>query len=122
MLLCFECRVILLPVASSALSDWVGVWGLGNTWTPVADWKDASGDCYAELKEELQEVKQILDTVVAELSKLKARPAELNPGLNPELKPELDARKLQIVHSSVVALVFVVFVSVLIGVAVASSR
>jgi len=67
------------------------------------------------LKEELQEVKQILDTVVAELSKLKARPAKLNPGL----KPELDARKLQIVHSSVVALVFVVFVSVLIGVAVA---
>jgi len=72
------------------------------------------------LKEELQEVKQILDTVVAELSKLKARPAELNPGLNPELKPELDARKLQIVHSSIVALVFVVFVSALIGVAVAS--
>ena len=71
------------------------------------------------MKEELQEVKQILDTVVAELSKLKARPAELNPGLNPELKPELDARKLQIVHSSVVVLVFVVFVSVLIGVAVA---
>ena len=63
----------------------------------------------------MQEVKQILDTVVAELSKLKARPAKLNPGL----KPELDARKLQIVHSSVVALVFVVFVSVLIGVAVA---
>jgi len=37
------------------------------------------------LKKELQEVKQTLDTVVAELWKLKAQPAEPKPGLNPEL-------------------------------------
>jgi len=72
------------------------------------------------LKEELQEVKQTLDTVVAELWKLKVQPAELKPGLNPELKPELDTRKLQIVlDSSVVAPVFVGFVGVLIAVFVA---
>jgi NADH:ubiquinone oxidoreductase subunit D len=76
--------------------------------------KGASGDCYAELKQELQEVKQTLHTVVAQFSKLKARPAELKPGLN----PELDARKLEIAPNYL-APVFVVFVSVLIGVSLA---
>jgi hypothetical protein len=82
--------------------------------------KDASGDSYAELKEELQKVKQTLETVVAELWKLKVQPAEPKPGLNPELKPELDTRKLQLVlGSSVVVPVFVGFVGVLIDVVVA---
>jgi len=84
-------------------------------------WKHRNASCRlgTEFKKELQEVKQTLDTVVAELWKLKAQPAEPKPGLNHKLKPELDTRKLQIVlDSSVVAHVFV-GVCVLIGVVVA---
>ena len=55
--------------------------------------------CYAELKEELQELKQTMDSVVADLWKLKVQPAEP--------KPELDTKKCHIVLDClVVSLVF----------------
>ena len=38
--------------------------------------KEASGDCCSELKTELQELKQTLDSVVAELWKLESKSAE----------------------------------------------
>ena len=61
--------------------------------------KETSADCYAELKEELQELKQTVDSVVADLWKLKVQPAEA--------KPELDTKKCHIVlDCSVVSLVF----------------
>jgi chromosome segregation ATPase len=69
--LCFKCRVILLPVASSKLE----YEALEAQERQLQARKDALGDCYAELKKELQEVKQTLDTVVAKLWKLKAQPA-----------------------------------------------
>ena len=47
--------------------------------------KDVVGDGYAKLNEELQEVKQILDTFVAKLWKPKVQPAE---------PTEVDTRKL----------------------------
>lgn len=76
--------------------------------------KDAPGDCYTELKEELKEVKQTLDTVVAELWKQKVQPAEPKPGLN----PELDTRTL----GPVFAPVFVGFVGVLLISAVVGGK
>ena len=70
--------------------------------------KETSADCYAELKEELQELKQTMDSVVADLWKLKVQPAEP--------KPELDTKKCHIVlDCSVVSPVFFGFVGVLIG-------
>ncbi|XP_066395664.1 uncharacterized protein [Miscanthus floridulus] len=70
--------------------------------------KETLADCYAELKEELQELKQTMDSVVADLWKLKVQPAEP--------KPELDTKKCHIVlDCSVVSLIFVGFVGVLIG-------
>ena len=61
--------------------------------------KETSADCYAELKEELQELKQTVDSVVADLWKLKVQPAES--------KPELDTKKCHIVlDCSVVSPVF----------------
>ena len=59
--------------------------------------KETSADCYAELKEELQELKQTVDSVVVDLWKLKVQPT----------KPELDTKKCHIVlDCSVVSLVF----------------
>lgn len=73
--------------------------------------KDAAGDSYAKLKEELNEVKQVMDCIVAEVWKLKVQ--------HVEPKPELDTRKLHVMlDSSVLAHVFVGFVGVLIGVIV----
>ena len=70
--------------------------------------KETSADCYAELKEELQELKQTVDSVVADLWKLKVQPAEP--------KPEMDTKKCHIVlDCSVVSPVFFGFVGVLIG-------
>ena len=61
--------------------------------------KETSADCYAVLKEELQELKQTVDSVVADLWKLKVQPAEP--------KPELDTKKCHIVlDCSVVSLIF----------------
>jgi len=61
--------------------------------------KETSADYYAELKEELQELKQTMDSVVADLWKLKVQPAEP--------KPELDTKKCHIVlDCSVVSPVF----------------
>ena len=58
-----------------------------------------SADCYAELKEELQELKQTVDSVVADLWKLKVQLAVP--------KPELDTKKCHIVlDCSVVSPVF----------------
>ena len=70
--------------------------------------KETSADCYAELKEELQELKQTVDSVVADLWKLKVQPAKP--------KPELDMKKCHIVlDCSVVWPVFFGFVGVLIS-------
>ena len=70
--------------------------------------KEASGDCCSELKEELQELKQTLDNVVAELWKVKVKPAE------PIHEPKPEPKQIVIDYS-----VFVGFVGVLIGVVVA---
>ena len=70
--------------------------------------KEASGDCCSELKAELQELKQTLDSVVAELWKLKVKPAE------PIHEPKPEPKQIVIDYS-----VFVGFVGVLIGVVVA---
>ena len=70
--------------------------------------KETSANCYVELKEELQELKQTMDSVVADLWKLKVQPVEP--------KPELDTKKCHIVlDCSVVSRVFFGFVGVLIG-------
>jgi len=74
--------------------------------------RKASGDCCSELKVELQELKQTLDNVVAELWKLKVKPAEPIPKQIHEPKPKLK----QIVIDY---FVFVGFVGILIGVVVA---
>ena len=61
--------------------------------------KETSADCYAVLKEELQELKQTMDSVVADLWKLKVQPVEP--------MPELDMKKCHIVlDCSVVSLIF----------------
>lgn len=73
---------------------------------------EASVGSYAELKEELEEVKQTVDSVVVELWKLKVKPAEP--------KPEVDTRKCQVVlDCSALSTIVVVFVGVFIGVVVA---
>ena len=70
--------------------------------------KEASGDCCSELKTELQELKQTLDSVVAELWKLKVKPAE------PIHEPKPEPKQIMIDYS-----IFVGFVGILIGVVVA---
>ena len=70
--------------------------------------KEASGDCCSELKTELQELKQTLDSVVAELWKLKVKPAE------PIHEPKPEPKQIVIDY-----FVFVGFVGILIGVVVA---
>ena len=74
--------------------------------------KEASCDCCSELKAELQELKQTLDSVVAELWKVKVKHAEPIPESIHEPKP----KPKQIVIDY---FVFVGFVGVLIGVVVA---
>ena len=61
--------------------------------------KETLADCYAKLKEELQELKQTVYSVVADLWKLKVQPAEQ--------KPKLGTKKYHIVlDCSVVSPVF----------------
>ena len=55
--------------------------------------KEASGDCCSELKAELQELKQTLDSVVAELWKLKVKPAE------PIHEPKPEPKQIMIDYS-----------------------
>jgi len=74
--------------------------------------KEASGDCCSELKEELQELKRTLDNVVAELWKLKVKPAEPIP--KPIHEPKPKPKQIVIDYS-----IFVGFVGVLVGVVVA---
>ena len=74
--------------------------------------KEASGDCCSELKAELQELKQTLDSVVAELWKLKVKPAE--PILESIHEPKSEPKQIVIDY-----FVFVGFVGILIGVVVA---
>ena len=90
--------------------------------------KDAAGVCCADLKEELELVKQTLDSVVAEVWKIKMPHVEVMPAVKPEVdnknmpavKPKVDNKNMQIVlDSSFVAVVFVGFVGVIIGVVVA---
>ena len=90
--------------------------------------KDAAGVCCADLKEELELVKQTLDSVVAEVWKIKMLHVEVMPAMKPEVdnknmpivKPKVDNKSMQIVlDSSFVAAVFVGFVGVMIGVVVA---
>jgi hypothetical protein len=76
--------------------------------------KDVAGACCAG--EELQMLKQTLDSVVAELWKMKMQPVEPMPAV----KSEVDKKNMQIVlDSSFLAPVVVGFVGVLIGVFVA---
>jgi hypothetical protein len=60
--------------------------------------KDEADHCCTQLKAELVEVKQTLDSVVAELWKLRMQRVEHTPEQKPEKtleqKPEFDARKL----------------------------
>ncbi|CAN6275125.1 unnamed protein product [Urochloa humidicola] len=71
--------------------------------------KEASGDCYAELKEELQELKQTVNSVVDDLWKLKQQP--------PEAKGVVDTRKCHVVlDGSVLYPVVFGFLGVLVGV------
>ena len=78
--------------------------------------KDAAGVCCADLKEELELVKQTLDSVVAEVWKIKMLHVEVMPAV----KPKVDNNNMRIVlDSSFVAVVFVGFVGVMIGVVVA---
>lgn len=73
---------------------------------------EGSVACYAELKKELQELKQIVDSIVVDLWKLNVQPAKP--------KPKVDTRKCQVVlDCSTLSPVVVVCVGVLIGVVVA---
>ena len=90
--------------------------------------KDTAGVCCADLKEELELVKQILDSAVAEVWKIKMLHVEVMPAVKPEVdnknmpavKPKVDNNNMRIVlDSSFVAVVFVGFVGVMIGVVVA---
>jgi hypothetical protein len=74
--------------------------------------KDVSCDCCSELKAELQELKQTLDSVVVELWTLKVKPAE--PISEPIHEPKPGPKHIMIDYS-----VFVGFIGVLIGVVVA---
>jgi len=89
---------------------------------------DASGVCCADLKEELELVKQKLDSVVAEVWKIKMPHVEVMPAVKPEvdnknmpaMKPKVDNKNMQIVlDSSFLAAVYIGFVGVMIGVVVA---
>ena len=71
--------------------------------------KEASANYYAELNEELQELKQTVDSIVGEPWKIKVQPAVP--------KPELETRKCHIVlDCSFVVPVFLEFLVVVIGV------
>jgi hypothetical protein len=70
--------------------------------------KEASGECCSEMKEELQELKQTVDSVVAELWQLKMKFAE------PIHEPKPAAKQIVIDYS-----VFVGIVGVVIGVVLA---
>ena len=77
--------------------------------------KEAGCDCCADLKEELQLMKETLDSVVAEIWRLK-QPAHALPAV----KSEIEKKNMQIVFdSTILAHVFVGFAGVLIGVVVA---
>jgi len=89
--------------------------------------KDAAGVCCADLKEELELVKQTLDSVVGEVWKIKMLHVEVMPAVKPEVdnknmpavKPKVDNKNMQIVlDSSFLAAIFVGFVGVMIGVVV----
>ena len=88
--------------------------------------KDAAGVCCADLKEELELVKQTLDSVVAEVWKIKMLHVEVMPAVKPEVdnknmpavKPKVDNKI--VLDSSFVAAVFVGFVGVLLGLLVAA--
>lgn len=70
---------------------------------------EGSVACYTKLKEELQELKKIVDNIIVYLWKLKVQPAEP--------KPKVDTRKCQVVlDCSTLSPVVVVCVGVLIGV------
>jgi hypothetical protein len=74
--------------------------------------KEASGDCYAELKESLEELKQKVDSVVDDLWKMKQQSAEA--------KGVVDTRKCHVVFDcSVLSPVAFGFIGVLVGVLVA---
>ena len=47
--------------------------------------KHAASDCCADLKEELQQVKQTLDNVVCELWKMRVQPVEPMPARTTEV-------------------------------------
>jgi hypothetical protein len=70
--------------------------------------QEASCDCCSELKAELEELKQTLDSVVADLWTLKVKPAE------PIHEPKPGPKQIVIDY-----FVFVGFVGVLIGVVLA---
>ena len=90
--------------------------------------KDATGVCCADLKKELELVKQTLESVVAEVWKIKMLHVEVMPAVKPEVdnknmpavKPKVDNKNMQIVVDySFLVVVFVGFVGVMIGVVVA---
>jgi hypothetical protein len=61
--------------------------------------KDAVGVCSTDLKEELELVKQTLDSVVAKLWKMKMLPIEVMPTVKlevnmPIVKPEVDNKNM----------------------------
>ena len=76
--------------------------------------KEAGCDCCADLKEELQLMKETLDSVVAEIWRLK-QPAHALPAV----KSEVEKNMLSKLDSTILAHVFVGFAGVLIGVVVA---
>jgi len=91
--------------------------------------KDAAGVCCADLKEELELVKQTLESVIAEVWKIKMLHVEVMPTVKPKVdnknmpavKSKVDNKNMQIVlDSSFVVVVFVGFVGVLLGLLVAT--
>lgn len=79
------------------------------------------GPSYAGLKEELNEFRQILDTLICDVHKIKSVLAEPEPTLPvAEPKKEVDSKKFEIVvDSSAVGPIFLVLVGVVIGIIVA---
>ena len=75
-----------------------------------------SVESYADVKEELNEVQQIMDALVSDICKMKVQHGQSKvPIVEP--KQELDNKKVQIVVDfSTLASLFVGFVGVLIGV------
>ena len=64
--------------------------------------KDAAGACCADFREELQMLKQTLDSVVAEVWKIKMLHVEVMPAVKPEVdnknmptvKPKVDNKNM----------------------------